>query len=153
MELKTVLLSFDERILQIQVAAIADIFLTSGGTFYTFLNYLIWQKKIAAKNTVSEIWHWYQKVQIFKCCSKIAYPMPDAKVEWKVPEHKLKWLSTISPKGILLLREKRMNLFDFNKRFHDEQECHNHFKELRSQLGIVCKKCGSTDHYWKQDRD
>jgi transposase-like protein len=46
-----------------------------------------------------------------------------------------------------------MNLFDFNKRFHDEQECHNHFKELRSQLGIVCKKCGSTDHYWKQDRD
>jgi hypothetical protein len=41
MELKTVLLSFDERILQIQVAAIADIFLTSGGTFYTFLNYLI----------------------------------------------------------------------------------------------------------------
>ncbi len=58
----------------------------------------------------------------------------------------------MSPKKELLL-QKTMNIFDFNNRFPDEYECLNHFKELRLQLGIVCKKCASTDHYWKRDRD
>jgi hypothetical protein len=46
-----------------------------------------------------------------------------------------------------------MNLFDFNSRFQNEYDCRKHFKELRLQLGVVCSKCGSVDHYWKEDRE
>ena len=45
-----------------------------------------------------------------------------------------------------------MNLFTFTAHFGDEQICRNHFKEQRDAQGVVCKKCGHTDHYWKKDK-
>lgn len=45
-----------------------------------------------------------------------------------------------------------MNLFTFTAHFGDEQTCRNHFKEQRDAQGVVCKKCGHTDHYWKKDK-
>src|ERR1039457_6602694 len=45
-----------------------------------------------------------------------------------------------------------MKLIEFNKSFPDELSCKKHFKAYRDQIGVVCKKCGSTDHYWKQDK-
>ena len=45
-----------------------------------------------------------------------------------------------------------MKLIEFNKSFPDEESCKRHFKVYRDQMGVVCKKCGSTDHYWKQDK-
>lgn len=41
-----------------------------------------------------------------------------------------------------------MNLFDFNKRFPDEESCARYLKEKREEEGIVCLKCGGTKHYW-----
>ena len=59
----------------------------------------------------------------------------------------------MSPKKILYLSEKTVNLFEFINRFPDEASCLAHFKEVRDQLGIVCKKCGCSEHYWKKDRE
>lgn len=41
-----------------------------------------------------------------------------------------------------------MNLFDFNKRFPDEEACVKYLKEKREEEGIVCLKCGGIKHYW-----
>lgn len=41
-----------------------------------------------------------------------------------------------------------MNLFDFNKRFPDEESCANYLKLKREEEGIVCSKCEGTKHYW-----
>lgn len=46
-----------------------------------------------------------------------------------------------------------MNLFEFNSRYPDEASCLAHFKEERERLGILCKKCGCSEHYWKKDRE
>ena len=53
----------------------------------------------------------------------------------------------------LYLSEKTLNLFDFTNRFPNEASCVAHFKEVRDKLGIVCKKCECTKHYWKKDRE
>lgn len=53
---------------------------------------------------------------------------------------------------ILHLLEKNLNLFEFINRFADEAACVAHFKEVRDQLGIMCKKCGCSEHYWKSDK-
>lgn len=45
-----------------------------------------------------------------------------------------------------------MNLFTFTAHFGDENTCRQHFKEQRDTQGVVCKKCGCTDHYWKKDK-
>jgi len=45
-----------------------------------------------------------------------------------------------------------MNPFTFTAHFGDEESCRLDFKAQRERLGIVCKKCGSTEHYWKQDK-
>ena len=45
-----------------------------------------------------------------------------------------------------------MNLFDFSERFMSEEDCINHFKEVRIKLGVVCRECQSKEHYWKKDR-
>jgi len=34
--------------------------------------------------------------------------------------------------------------------FPDEASCKQKFKEYRDKVGVVCAKCGSTDHYWKK---
>lgn len=51
------------------------------------------------------------------------------------------------------LCQKKMNLFEFTDRFPDESACIAHFKEVRDELGVVCKKCGHSEHYWKRDRE
>jgi len=45
-----------------------------------------------------------------------------------------------------------MNIFTFTAHFGDEQTCKQHFKEQRDGQGVVCKKCGHTEHYWKRDK-
>lgn len=41
-----------------------------------------------------------------------------------------------------------MNVLDFTKKFPNEAACKEHFKEMRIKQGIVCKDCGSKEHYW-----
>lgn len=41
-----------------------------------------------------------------------------------------------------------MNLIKFIESFPDEQSCRNRFKEIRDAEGIICRKCGSKEHYW-----
>jgi len=41
-----------------------------------------------------------------------------------------------------------MNFIDFTKLYPDEASCIQHFKSIKEKRGIVCKKCGSTSHYW-----
>jgi len=45
-----------------------------------------------------------------------------------------------------------MNLLNFIGEFPDEDSCKSKFKAYREHIGVVCPKCGSTDHYWKQDK-
>ena len=41
-----------------------------------------------------------------------------------------------------------MNLIKFIESFPDEASCRIKFKEFRDTQGVICRKCGSTDHYW-----
>lgn len=59
----------------------------------------------------------------------------------------------MSPKKRITFGRKKLNLFEFVNRFPDETSCMAHFREVREQLGVVCKKCGSKDYYWKKDRE
>lgn len=36
--------------------------------------------------------------------------------------------------------------------FGTEEDCRKHFKEQRDLQEVCCSKCGSTQHYWKQDK-
>ena len=45
-----------------------------------------------------------------------------------------------------------MNLFSFTAHFDSEEACRNHFKEERDKIGIVCKSCGHTEHFWIKSR-
>ena len=45
-----------------------------------------------------------------------------------------------------------MNLLDFSSYFPDEESCVEHFKTQREKLGLICKKCNGTAHYWKKDK-
>ena len=46
-----------------------------------------------------------------------------------------------------------MNLIDFIKEYPDEDICKAKFKLFREQVGVVCLKCGSQEHYWKSDKE
>ncbi len=41
-----------------------------------------------------------------------------------------------------------MNLIKFIESFPDESSCRIKFKEFRDSQGVICRKCGSKDHYW-----
>lgn len=41
-----------------------------------------------------------------------------------------------------------MNIFSFTAHFGTEEDCRNHFKAQRDKIGIICKKCSGTAHYW-----
>jgi hypothetical protein len=41
-----------------------------------------------------------------------------------------------------------MNLIKFIESFPDEASCRAKFKEYRDEQGVLCRKCGNTDHYW-----
>ncbi|MCK3686326.1 IS1595 family transposase [Maribellus sp. YY47] len=43
-----------------------------------------------------------------------------------------------------------MNIIKFIESFPDENSCRQHFRQVREQECIVCKKCGCTKHYWLQ---
>ena len=43
-------------------------------------------------------------------------------------------------------------MLDFSDYFPDEESCLTHFKNQREQIGISCKKCNNTTHYWKKDK-
>ena len=45
-----------------------------------------------------------------------------------------------------------MNIFSFTANFTDEESCRLHYKEQRDKEGVVCKKCGSTSHYWLKNK-
>jgi len=43
-----------------------------------------------------------------------------------------------------------MTLSEFFQKFSNEEDCRLKFKQMRDQAGVVCKKCGCTEHYWQQ---
>lgn len=45
-----------------------------------------------------------------------------------------------------------MNLLNFISQYPDEISCKLKFKEIRDSIGIVCRKCGNTEHYWKSNK-
>ena len=45
-----------------------------------------------------------------------------------------------------------MNLLNFIEKFPDENSCLLHFKLVREQVGVKCKKCGNLEHYWLQGK-
>jgi len=45
-----------------------------------------------------------------------------------------------------------MCLIDFIQTYNSEEKCQQLFKEIRDQEGVVCKRCGSLDHYWLSTR-
>jgi len=45
-----------------------------------------------------------------------------------------------------------MKIHEFTQKFPNENSCRMHFKVVREQEGIVCKKCSCTKHYWLQSK-
>ncbi|MBV7439796.1 IS1595 family transposase, partial [Weeksellaceae bacterium TAE3-ERU29] len=45
-----------------------------------------------------------------------------------------------------------MNLFNFSVHFGSEQDCQAHFKAQRDKQGVICSRCGHTEHYWIKSR-
>ncbi len=45
-----------------------------------------------------------------------------------------------------------MNIFSFTAHFDSEEACRTHFKKERDEIGVVCKECGHTQHYWIKSR-
>jgi len=45
-----------------------------------------------------------------------------------------------------------MNIFSFTAHFDSEETCRNHFKEERDKIGVICKRCGHTEHFWIKSR-
>lgn len=45
-----------------------------------------------------------------------------------------------------------MNIFSFSAHFESEEACKNHFKEERDKVGVLCKRCSHTEHYWIKSR-
>lgn len=43
-----------------------------------------------------------------------------------------------------------MNLIKFIESFPDEKACILKFKQIRDDVGVTCRKCGSKQHYWQQ---
>ena len=46
-----------------------------------------------------------------------------------------------------------MELIKFMEQFQTEKKCREHFKELRMQQGIVCKRCKRKNHYWLKGKE
>lgn len=45
-----------------------------------------------------------------------------------------------------------MKLSEFYKVFPDESTCGHILRCIRETQGVICKKCGSIEHYWKKDK-
>jgi hypothetical protein len=46
-----------------------------------------------------------------------------------------------------------MNLIKFLQKYDTELKCQDLFKQMRDKEGVVCKRCGGTNHYWLGTRD
>lgn len=46
-----------------------------------------------------------------------------------------------------------MKLSEFYNRFPDELTCGRILRHIREQEGIICKKCGDDEYYWKKDKN
>lgn len=46
-----------------------------------------------------------------------------------------------------------MRILDFYQQYPDEQSCRTAFKAYREKVGVTCRKCGGTEHYWKIKRE
>jgi translation initiation factor 2 beta subunit (eIF-2beta)/eIF-5 len=46
-----------------------------------------------------------------------------------------------------------MNLIDFIQEYPDEEIYKAKFKQYREDVGVVCLKCGSMEHYRKKDKE
>ncbi len=45
-----------------------------------------------------------------------------------------------------------MNLLNFIAYYPDEDSCKKKLKSIRDKEGVVCRHCGSKEHYWKSDK-
>jgi len=55
---------------------------------------------------------------------------------------------------LLLNKTKNnMRILDFYREYPDEKSCRSAFKAYREKVGITCRKCGGTTHYWKSKRE
>jgi len=45
-----------------------------------------------------------------------------------------------------------MKLSEFYRCFPDESTCCQILRSIREQEGVICKKCGSDEYYWKNDK-
>jgi DNA-directed RNA polymerase subunit RPC12/RpoP len=46
-----------------------------------------------------------------------------------------------------------MNINKINDFFSYETRCKEFFKLFRDKQGVVCKRCGCNNHYWKKDKE
>jgi hypothetical protein len=49
---------------------------------------------------------------------------------------------------LIFKKNQVMNIFSFTAEFDSEESCRTHFKEERDKIGVVCKRCSHTEHYW-----
>lgn len=45
-----------------------------------------------------------------------------------------------------------MSLISFIEQYPDEESCRAKYKKMRDQEGVICKHCGSKEHYWLAPR-
>ena len=46
-----------------------------------------------------------------------------------------------------------MNLLNFSTLYPDESSCKVKWKAYRDNQGVICPRCQSQSHYWKQDKE
>ena len=46
-----------------------------------------------------------------------------------------------------------MKVSEYYKRFPDESACKQIMKIVREKEGVICKKCGGEEYYWKNDKE
>ncbi|MFW5944715.1 MAG: IS1595 family transposase [Bacteroidota bacterium] len=46
-----------------------------------------------------------------------------------------------------------MNFLEFARKYSDEESCKALFKAYRDKVGVICRKCGSLEHYWQRTID
>lgn len=51
------------------------------------------------------------------------------------------------------INNRVMRLIDFMEAFPYEASCKSKLKEYRENHGVVCHRCGGTQHYWKKDKE
>lgn len=55
--------------------------------------------------------------------------------------------------GINPLKRYFMNLLNFVEQFPGEASCKAKWRDFRDNQGVICSKCGHSEHYWKSDKE